>query len=1092
MIHYYAKFILLVFSLFVGVGVNAQSQQIRPFENYSTCLTGFRNQNGDTIFPAQFETMQGVFLANYSKNQRASKEEKGWIVSADGKYGCILQTGEWKQPLVYTSLEFDPQSGQFIAQRDGKFGTIDLEGNIVLPFAFEQIRLEMAYSSGGGFFVRKDGLLGLYSNSGKVIVPTNYHTITRLSLWGNESRDLFQVSRNAKYGLVDHEGKERIAPKYAAINPFQYEMRSEWNNLFIIEDDNGRFSVGDESGKLLTDFQRLGIEPAYTMRSVKEDGKVRFALRQDSLMRKQLINLDNGRKSEWYDDLNFIGGKVFVQHSGNWMVLDSVFQVIYRNTQPTDELMYFSYDNQLDEAYRFPNQHETEELLIYDRILEQRFGVSSVPQVFGIKRTIRATKREEKNGIYDREYYGLIHLETGKSSPMIYEQIYRFGNSKGVYYWAFVTVPDYSHKEFTVDVYDSTGVYLRTSCLNAFEKDELEELMSGGGSSYDQEYGYYSFPLRTYEHYKETWSVWSFDGKQLVPSILKSPSYLISQQNDSMGVLVYQNGGGGMSFSDFKGNDLLNGRAFDFDPETRSAALKMDDIFMLKRGAYKTLVTNTFELLMDSCSVINQPKLMPGVIAKKVSSFLVIKNKILYVYSDGRFLKMDNSFFHAPTALNQVTSDFFVDLEGNLVNPNPPKPKSEQIGKLILTLGNGSLLVTDSKKKEIQRIPNVSYYIKRNRAIFVKTQDLKEGLLDLQTGLWLVQPKYAYVLPVSFGKTDAFWVRDDASVSQWKIIDRNDKQLTPVIFDETISVVQGSWFCFQSGGKFGTMSTTFDIITEPVFDRTFVVNGKDLFTNFNKSCLLDIKTGKVFEYPYQLSSTSFPKGHLCLSKDYLCILAKDGTEILPPTKISDAIANLNLNKLLYLDSKIPEPLPHAYFEHIVFEEDDSLLRVLNNRIVIENAQRYLLNPNQLRDKRIPIEHTRYPDCYEEALWVSNYVYSERVRGTCYPQPMNGKYQQSWSYRNYRITETGLVPFQFEDLFIAGSDYMQRLDAMIEKQIQERQLFGAVCLDIPGAVSEFKRNFFFGNGNLVLHHYPNDKTVQIPLSALKDVLAFPVE
>ena len=64
------------------------ADEICPFEDYTSCYTGFVNRKGDTLWPAQFE--------QYNNNGYSSEHKKAWIVTRQDKVGVI----DWKGKLL--------------------------------------------------------------------------------------------------------------------------------------------------------------------------------------------------------------------------------------------------------------------------------------------------------------------------------------------------------------------------------------------------------------------------------------------------------------------------------------------------------------------------------------------------------------------------------------------------------------------------------------------------------------------------------------------------------------------------------------------------------------------------------------------------------------------------------------------------------------------------------------------------------------------------------------------------------------------------------------------------------------------------------
>lgn len=93
------------------------------------------------------------------------------LVSKDGKYGFIDESGEVVIPLQFDSMVYDFKEGLACVEIDGKFGFIDKTGNIVIPCQYED-GYPYNYDFKDGLApVKKDGKWGYIDKEGNTVIP---------------------------------------------------------------------------------------------------------------------------------------------------------------------------------------------------------------------------------------------------------------------------------------------------------------------------------------------------------------------------------------------------------------------------------------------------------------------------------------------------------------------------------------------------------------------------------------------------------------------------------------------------------------------------------------------------------------------------------------------------------------------------------------------------------------------------------------------------------------------------------------------------------------------------------------------------------
>lgn len=124
------------------------------------------------------------------------------VVRHLGLYGLVNREGEILVDAKYTLLEQLSNPNYFRALLDGKYGVIDYDGNVIVPF-------ECSYVGNmcEDIIVVRDGeLYGCYDRHGKLIVPMEYEEIREYA--GGMAR----IRYKGRFGFIDNKGEILVAP----------------------------------------------------------------------------------------------------------------------------------------------------------------------------------------------------------------------------------------------------------------------------------------------------------------------------------------------------------------------------------------------------------------------------------------------------------------------------------------------------------------------------------------------------------------------------------------------------------------------------------------------------------------------------------------------------------------------------------------------------------------------------------------------------------------------------------------------------------------------------------------------------------------
>ena len=155
-----------------------------------------------------------------------------FLVENNGKVGILSKTKETKVQIAYDSIELmDSDAGLYIAQRDNKYGVIDLNGNIKIYIENDEIGVDISRFTQNNIKnkyiladklipAKKDNLWGLYDTNGNLVVDYKYDQLGYIATNNRNAQNLLVIpeynvivaGKDKKYTLVNSSGQEVILP----------------------------------------------------------------------------------------------------------------------------------------------------------------------------------------------------------------------------------------------------------------------------------------------------------------------------------------------------------------------------------------------------------------------------------------------------------------------------------------------------------------------------------------------------------------------------------------------------------------------------------------------------------------------------------------------------------------------------------------------------------------------------------------------------------------------------------------------------------------------------------------------------------------
>jgi sporulation protein YlmC with PRC-barrel domain len=227
------------------------SETLKPIKTNNQ-KWGYINDDGDLEIKAEFDE------AGSFKNGIA-------IVCKNNLCGFMNKNGKKITDLVYELPDYRIRSAALLAKKDGKFGYLDAEGNVLISLIYDEL---FEYN----FIIKakKEGKWGFINKNEIVVIPLNNDFIEDF----DKNKLEFRFQNKDKIGWLDKNGQERIA---VTLESWADEIvvlddgisRIKVNNYYGLVQKNGKWIVPiryendfifDEFGKaIVRENQRWGM-----------------------------------------------------------------------------------------------------------------------------------------------------------------------------------------------------------------------------------------------------------------------------------------------------------------------------------------------------------------------------------------------------------------------------------------------------------------------------------------------------------------------------------------------------------------------------------------------------------------------------------------------------------------------------------------------------------------------------------------------------------------------------------------------------------------------------------------------------------------
>ena len=319
--------------------IDTEGQVILPIEYDAVdyydgrVMIGTENKYGGSPWKWGFIDLETQVVAYMDGDYLVRGYSEGLaVVSIDGKEGYVDSTGQLVIPAKYEVAGPFSEGLAAVCEVPLDYAYIDTAGNAVIPP--NGYTVACAFQNGIAW-VCKDGKWGAINPQGQVVIPLEFD----LSGTITTKRDYFGVSKEGKYGMIDGAGQ--------VIIPLEYDSPVGYGEISLVC-IGGMYGYIDTNGQIVVpaEFDRA-YEFVNGLASVQKDGKwgVIDTAGNEVIPLEYDISLDffgdvaiaskTGKKGfintrgeivipiEYDDALQFYSGFAVVCMDGKWGVIDS-------------------------------------------------------------------------------------------------------------------------------------------------------------------------------------------------------------------------------------------------------------------------------------------------------------------------------------------------------------------------------------------------------------------------------------------------------------------------------------------------------------------------------------------------------------------------------------------------------------------------------------------------------------------------------------------------------------------------------------------------------------------------------------------------
>lgn len=201
------------------------------------------NSKNEDIF-TEYSKVEAI--SNHDENNNLWYEENVLKVQRDGKWGMINYEGEIILNTEYNSIQALPGvENAILVEKDGKYGIADNTGRLLLDVAYTEIT-NLGKTNRDGYIVRDHtGLYGIVDNSNNVILQNQYQEIEKVY-----RNNLYVVTQDGTQKVVNSNGEDVLTQGFEQISAI---LKTEGQG--VIYSTGGKYGIMSLAGDVIIEAQ---------------------------------------------------------------------------------------------------------------------------------------------------------------------------------------------------------------------------------------------------------------------------------------------------------------------------------------------------------------------------------------------------------------------------------------------------------------------------------------------------------------------------------------------------------------------------------------------------------------------------------------------------------------------------------------------------------------------------------------------------------------------------------------------------------------------------------------------------------------------
>lgn len=296
-------------------------------ESYRTKVV---NEKGTELF-TKYDKIETINLNDIDTNMPYEKNVLKY--EKEGKYGLIDLKGNIVTKAIYDSIDgLSNKEGELLISKDGKYGVINTKGAELIKTEYDYITGDEYYTENKKYAL-SGYILGIKTNDGyrygymnykrKMLLDTEYNEIQRLGGIGSEDtdKDIFLLAKkDGQYGLIKNK-KVVIDFRYQSID------YSGVNNLFIVTRST-KMGVYNSTGKkiMAVKYDDVEVHDVYIQTKLKEETAYYNLL--GNRIDKSTIKEAEKEEEKQEETTSSTGNLIPKKKDGKWGFVDSNSNIV--------------------------------------------------------------------------------------------------------------------------------------------------------------------------------------------------------------------------------------------------------------------------------------------------------------------------------------------------------------------------------------------------------------------------------------------------------------------------------------------------------------------------------------------------------------------------------------------------------------------------------------------------------------------------------------------------------------------------------------------------------------------------------------------